>query len=112
MIHPQDWEVLLRLPRPGTMLTLLAFIAIPTLVVMLPVLGFRYLGRGRFDIPARDIKRLFILIVAIMTAFVLWLGISGRMWQAACWRLGPEGMPPQDQDVCRNMPPHGVEGFY
>lgn len=112
MIHPEDWEVLLRLPRPATLAWIPLFIVLPALVITLPVTAFAYLGRGRFEICRRDIKRLFILIIATMTAILLWAGISTRLWQAACWRLGPEGMPPTDHDACKLMPPQGVEGYY
>lgn len=112
MIHPEDWEVFLRLPRPATLAWALPIILLPALVITLPVMAFGYLGRGRFEIPSRDIKRLFILIIATMTAIVLWAGISTRAWQAACWRLGPDGVPPQDRAACDHMPRQGVEGYY
>lgn len=112
MIQPQDWEVILRLPRPMTLVYVLALIATPTLLIMLPVLGYSYLARGRIEIQRRDLVRLFILLVTAFSAIVLCVGISSRMRQAACWRLGPEAMPTQDRDHGQRMPPQGVEGYY
>jgi hypothetical protein len=110
VIHSEDWDVLLRWPRTTTILEVLLFVAVASLIV-LAIYGYIRLA-SRAPLRLRGMMLAGSWSAGVFAVLAAGIGMSGRLQQAQCWRLGPEGMPPSDRRWCEAMPPEGNEGMY
>lgn len=111
MIHPDDWEVLLRAPRGGTVAEWVLWLVIagPIKMWAAKVAWRRFRNRG-----ARLRPGLLAVggVLFLLTAYGLWHGVNIRLVQAECWRAGPDAVPARWKGYCERIPPQGVEGLY
>ena len=110
MINPDDWAVILRWPRASTILQVSAVVLAPTVLVVGFVAGLNYFNRRRM--PQRALAIVGLAVAVPLIAVSAYVGVNARMRQAACWRLGPDGVTPSEHEVCERMPPRGFESFY
>jgi len=110
VIHSDDWAVILRWPRLTTVLEVLVLAAVVAGVMFLFAAGLSFFSR-------KKLNRGHLILITLSTAVLVgsaagYLGFRNRSWQAACWRLGPEGVPVSDREGCKRMPAQGNEGHY
>lgn len=111
MIHPDDWHILLREPRGGTVVEWLLWLAIagPVIIWAAKVAWRRLRDRSAHLRPGLLAAG---SILFLLTAYGFWHGVNIRLVQAACWRGGPDAVSNDWKSYCRHIPPQGVDGYY
>ena len=111
MIHPDDWEILLREPRADTVVDWLIwlFFTGPVMILALAA-GWRRLRDSRA--PARAGLLTVGALLILLTGYGIWHGVNIRLVQAACWRGGPDAVSETWKAYCHDIPPQGVEDYY
>ena len=111
MIHPDDWAVLLREPRAGTVFEWLLWLVLagPIMLWAASVAWRRFRHSGSRLRPGLLTVG---TILFLLTGYAFWHGVNIRLVQAACWRGGPDAVSRGWKSYCREIPPQGVDGYY
>ena len=111
MVHPDDWAILLREPRGGTVAEWVLWLLLAGPIMLWAAnVGWRKLRDRRA--PLKPALLLAGGLLFLLTGYGFWHGVNIRLVQAACWRAGPDAVSDPWKSYCRSIPPQGVEGLY